>query len=129
MGDKTGTWDIHVFKSNLSWAVKLQTWDEAGVVAEGTNGKSGNRGIEMMLIGYASNRESDSVRMWDPSTNGVVTTHDVIWMKRMYYTCLVDAVFDVKFPSLDTDATDVEDIIETNVGSDVEEAGENISGK
>ncbi len=64
--------------------------------------------------------------MWDPSTNGVVTTHDVIWMKRMYYTCLADAVFDVKS---DTDATDVEDIIETNVGSDVEEAGENISGK
>ena len=56
MGDRTGTWGFQVFKSNPSWAVNLQTWGEAGVVAEGPNGKSGDRGIEMMLIGYPANR-------------------------------------------------------------------------
>jgi len=104
VGDKTGTRDFHVFKSNPSWAVNLRTWGEAGVVAEGSNGKSGDRGTEMMFVGYPANRESDSVRMWDPSTNGVVTTRDVIWMKRMYYTRPADAVFDVDSTPLDADA-------------------------
>ena len=37
----------------------------------------------MMFVGYPTNRESDSVQMWDPTTNEVVTSRDVIWMKRM----------------------------------------------
>ena len=39
----------------------------------------------MMFVGYPANREEDSVRMWNPITNGVVTTRDVIWMKRMFF--------------------------------------------
>ncbi len=78
-----------------NWAVNLRTWGEAGVVAEGQNGKSGDCGIKMMFIGYPANRESDSVWMWDPSTNGVVTTCDIIWMKRMYYTHPAGAVINV----------------------------------
>ena len=66
--------------------------------------------------------------MWDPSTNDVVTTRDVIWMKRMYYTRPTDAVFDVDSTPLDADAKDVEDVIETNDGSNVEEVGENNEG-
>ncbi len=61
-----------------NWAVNLRTWCEAGVVTDDPNGKSGDHGIEMMFVGYPANRESDSVCMWDPSTNGVVTTRDVI---------------------------------------------------
>ena len=91
--DKIGIQDFHVFKSNPNWAVTLQTWDEAGVVSEGPDGKSKDHGIEMMFIGYPANRESDSVQMWDPTTNGVVTTRDAIWMKRMYFTQPKDAVF------------------------------------
>ena len=53
--------------------MNLQTWGEAGVVSEGPNGKSGDHGITMMFIGYPANRESDSVQMWDQTTNGVVT--------------------------------------------------------
>ena len=55
-------------------------------LAEGPDGKSGDHGIEMMFIGYPANRESDSVLMWDPITNGVLITRDVIWMKQMYFT-------------------------------------------
>ncbi len=61
VGDKTATRDVHVFKSNPNWAVNLRTWGEAGVVTDGPNGKSGDRGIEMMFVGYPANRESDSV--------------------------------------------------------------------
>ena len=60
---KTATWDFHVFKSNSNWAVNLRTWGEAGVVTDGPDGKSGDRGIEMIFVGYPANRESDSVSM------------------------------------------------------------------
>ena len=39
----------------------------------------------MMFVGYPLNREADSVRMWNQNTNGVVTTRDVIWLKRMFF--------------------------------------------
>ena len=66
--------------------------------------------------------------MWDPSTNGVVTTRDVIWMKMMHYTHPANAVFNVNSTPLDVDAKDVEDVVETNDGSDDEEVGKNNGG-
>jgi hypothetical protein len=39
----------HVFGSNPNWVATLRTWGEAGVVkVVGKDGKTGNRGIEMM---------------------------------------------------------------------------------
>ena len=38
----------------------------------------------MMFVGYAE-QESESVRMWDPSTKRVVVMHDVVWLKRLYF--------------------------------------------
>ena len=49
------------------------------MVKEMKGKKSVDRGTPMMFVGYPENRESDSARMWNPETNGVVTTHDVIW--------------------------------------------------
>ena len=63
----------------------MQTFGEAGVVKEGKNGKTGDRGIEMMFVGYTVNCESDSKRMWNPDTNHVVTGGDIIWMKQILY--------------------------------------------
>ncbi len=123
--DKIGTWYFHVFKLNPNWAVKLWTWGEAGVVSEGPDGESGNHGIKSLFVCYLANRESDSVWIYDPTTNEVVTTHDVIWMKHMYYTWPKDAVFCIKSTPLDTDAKDVEDVIETNDDSEIEAVKEN----
>ena len=95
------------------------------MVKVGKNAKTGDHGTTMMFIVYVTDRESDSVRMWDPTTNGVVKTCDVIWMKQMYFTQPKDAVFDVESIPLDTDAKDVEDVIGTNDGSEIEE-GKNI---
>ncbi len=55
------------------------------MVKEGKDGKTGNKGIAMMFVRYPANRETDSVRMWNPDTNGVVTSRDVIWLKRMFF--------------------------------------------
>ena len=38
----------------------------------------------MMFIRYGES-ESDSIRMWDPSTEHVDVMHDVIWLRRMFY--------------------------------------------
>ena len=84
LNDVSQTRVEHVFGKLPGWAAHLRTWGEAGVVAEGKNAKIGDRGTPMMFVGY-SGRESDSYRMWNPSTNRVVVTRDIIWLKRMYY--------------------------------------------
>ena len=71
--------------SNPNWIQNLRTWGEAGVVKLGKDGKTGDRGSTMMFVGYPSSHESDSVRMWNQDTNRVVTTRDVIWLKRMFF--------------------------------------------
>ena len=38
-----------------------------------------------MFIGYALDHEGDCYRMWNPKTNRVHETRDVVWLKRMYY--------------------------------------------
>jgi hypothetical protein len=38
----------------------------------------------MMFVGYAE-RESDSMRVWDMLTSQVIVSHDVIWLKRMFF--------------------------------------------
>ena len=38
-----------------------------------------------MFVGYALNHDGDCYRMWDPRTEGVHVTRDVIWLKRMFY--------------------------------------------
>jgi hypothetical protein len=78
------TRDQHVFGQNPKWVTHMRTFGEAGVVAEGKHGKIGDRGIPMMFVGY-SDRESDSVRMWNPDTNGIVTSRDVVWLNRYFF--------------------------------------------
>ena len=82
---KRNTRDDHIHGNNPRWATHLRTWGEAGVVKEGKDEKTGDKGIAMMFVGYPVNRETDSVRMWNPITNEVVTTRDVIWLKQMFF--------------------------------------------
>ncbi len=52
---------------------------------EGKDGKTGSKGTAMMFVGYPANQEADSVRMWNPDTNEVVTSRGVIWLKCMFF--------------------------------------------
>ena len=38
-----------------------------------------------MFVGYPINCKSDSMWIWDPTTNGVVVTYDVLWIQRMHF--------------------------------------------
>jgi hypothetical protein len=92
----------------------MRTFGEAGVVTEGKRGKTGDRGIDMMFVGYPG-REHDSYRMWNPLTNRVVVTRDVIWLKRMFFERNIA-------PLLDEEASDDEDAMDDDASEDEEEA-------
>jgi hypothetical protein len=47
--------------------------------------KLANRGIQCVFVGYALGHLGDTYRMWNPVTDGVHQTRDVIWLRQMYY--------------------------------------------
>ena len=52
--DKLATHDMHMFGANPTWSKKLHVWGEVGVVAEGKDSKTDDRGATMMFVGYAT---------------------------------------------------------------------------
>ena len=97
MKGKSATRDVHVFGVNPSWSNKLKVWAKAGVVAEGKDAKTGDRGATMMFVGY-SDRESDSVRMWDMQTSQVFVSRDVSWLKHIFFKDDATGVIDLDTP-------------------------------
>ena len=91
---KMVTRDVHMFDANPTWSNKLHVWGKAGVVAEGKDSKTGDRGATMMFVGYVE-CESDSVRMWDKRTSRVIVSRDVIWLKRMFFKDDASGVIDL----------------------------------
>jgi hypothetical protein len=81
---KLATPDMQLFGVNPTWSKKLRVWGEVGVVAEGKDSKTGDRGATMMFVGYAKGKR-DSVRMWDSRTARVIVSRDVIWLRRMFF--------------------------------------------
>ena len=79
------TRDEHVYGSNPKWARNLRIFGEACVTKEGKDSKTDDQGEAMMLVGYPFNREVDSMRMWNPYTNRVIISRDVLWPKHMFY--------------------------------------------
>ena len=69
------------------WSQALRTWGEAGVVKTKTKTtpKMNQRGITCMMVGYAVNHSDGVYRMWNPSSNRIIISRDVTWLKRMYY--------------------------------------------
>ena len=50
-----------------------------------TTPKLANRGITCMFTGYTNMHALGVYQMWDPVTNRVHVSCDVVWLKRMYY--------------------------------------------
>ena len=114
LNGKQVTRDMHVFGANPKWACNLHTCGEDSVVKVGKNAKTGDHGITMMFIGYPTDRESDSVRMWDPTMNRVVVTRDVIWLQHMHFDRPVnDGIDDYDFSAGDDAVEDVSELEET----------------
>ena len=77
----------HKLGSNPPFAEHLQTWEEAGTVTikEKMHTKGQDKGVICMFVGYTENHAGDCYDMWDPTTNGVYATRDVVWLRRMFF--------------------------------------------
>ena len=65
----------------------MRTWGETGTVKTVTKkiSKVLDRGVQCMFVGYAMEHDGDVYRMWNPETDRVLISRDVIWMKRMFF--------------------------------------------
>jgi hypothetical protein len=112
-----------VYGSNPAWAHNLRTFGEAGVVKDAKNAKTGNQGTVMMFVGYPDNREHYSVRMWNPETNGIWTSRDVIWLKRFYIDRVQDdgvVLFEHHREAKEVIGTESQEVIEDAEEAEVE---------
>ena len=73
-----------------AWHKFLRTWGEAGVVTlkntKPKHPKAMDRGMTCMMVGYADGHAGDVFEMWNPNTNKLFVTRDVVWLKRMFFT-------------------------------------------
>jgi hypothetical protein len=79
---------IHWCGKNPEFVNHLRTFGKAGMVTVKSKmmPKVKDRGVQCMFVGYALNHPRDTYRMWNPKTGGIHESHDVIWLKRMYYS-------------------------------------------
>ena len=74
-----------------------------------TTSKIEDRGTTCMLVGYAIKRDSGVYRMWNETTNRVIVSKDVIWLKRMYFlqtTAVPDIINEPTFTNEVWEGTD-----------------------
>ena len=46
-----------------------------------------------MLVGYAFDHAGDVYGMWNPDTNRVLISRDIIWLKRIFFEpCVIPAI-------------------------------------
>jgi hypothetical protein len=80
LNDVTQTRDEHMFGTLPKWAKSMRTWGEAAVIQEGKNGKTGNRGLKMMLLGYSHNHSDNCCCMSKKETNcHQIKRHHLAW--------------------------------------------------
>ena len=77
----------------------MRTFGEAGIVRKGKDGKVGNHGVTMMMVGYADKHEGNCYRIFNPLRNSIVESRNVTWLGRMY--C----------PRLDADFTGLDPLV------------------
>jgi hypothetical protein len=111
VGTKKATRHDNFYGKNPKWMTFLITWGEAGTVKvkTKTTPKLADRGIHCMFMGYADDHNGDVYRMWNPETERVQITRDVILMKQMMFTKGVeDAVIEINNDSTEEGQCDDE---------------------
>ena len=81
---KTATKYERFHEAKPCYAKHIRIWGEAGTVSMVKNGKVGNRGIPMIIIGYAKNHARDCYCMYNPNTRYVKEMSDITWLHHMY---------------------------------------------
>jgi hypothetical protein len=91
---KKATRFSHMYGKNPEWASHLRTFGEAGTVKikTDTTPKLHYRGVQCMFVGYAESHKGGVYRIWNPKTQEIHFTRDVIFLKRMLFQTTVDEV-------------------------------------
>ncbi len=63
----------------------LCTWGEAGIIKTSKDRKIRDRGVTGMFVGYALNHKGGCYGMWNPNTKKISKTHDIVFLKRMFF--------------------------------------------
>ena len=77
----------HWSRQKPEYALNLRIWGKAGTVKLKTQmtGKIEDHGVQCMFVGYVKDHVGDVYHMWDPNTNGIHKTCDIIWLRRMLF--------------------------------------------
>jgi len=80
VNSKRATKYQHMFGGKPQWTKHLRLFGEARTVKMSTrrSAKLANRGLPCMMVGYAENHDSDVYHMWNPVTEHVHVTRDII---------------------------------------------------
>eukprot|EP00957_Ditylum_brightwellii_P184477 14050763-Ditylum_brightwellii.AAC.1 len=70
-----------------SWTKALRTWGKAGMIKmkTKTSPKIMHQGWTCMLVSYTVNDSNSIYRIWNPSTNQILISQDVTWLKCMFF--------------------------------------------
>ena len=85
LNGKTATRYEHFHEAIPHYAKHLWIWGKAGTVSMSKNGKVVNRGTPMIFIGYDKNHARDCYCTYNPSTQCVTETREIMWLHHMYY--------------------------------------------
>ena len=111
--------------SLLRFANSLRTWGESGIVKVKKKGESKLQtvGVPCMFVGYSMNHAKDVWRMWNPTTNRIITSRDVKWQHRMFYPSTTPSIREPSdpFPDLvvrEGDNVNGDDNVTSSIGYD-----------
>merc|ERR1712157_393211 len=89
LNGKTDTKIAHFGAATPNWVEHMRIFGEAGVVTlvagKKLKSKVEPRGVTCLMGGYSKQRAADCYRMYDPITNTIYETRDVLWLGRMYF--------------------------------------------
>ena len=77
----------------------MRTFGKVGTVRTGKDGKVGNHGVTMMMVGYTDDHEGNCYQIFNPLRNSIVESRTVTWLHCMYY------------PRLDADITGLDRLV------------------
>ena len=78
----------HFYGIKPKFTSHLRTFGQLGVItiaSRNLHSKTDMRGLECMMVGYATKHAGDVYRMYDPVANVIYTTRDVKWHDKMYF--------------------------------------------
>ena len=77
----------HLFGRNPEYANHLIIWGEEGTVNIKTDRtpKVEDQGLQCMMVVFVLNNNGDCYRMWNPNTNYIYESRDILWLQIMYY--------------------------------------------